>query len=184
MAAGIVVVASSGNLGAELRLLRARERSVRDHRRRVRRERHACDTATTSSRASRPTASPTTASSKPEIVATGRHIVSNLPAGSLLDCQAPAANHVEPGYLMANGTSFAAPQVAGAAALLLQRNPEPDSRTRSSGSSPTTGRSVAGSDAPGLDIAAALAFNGTAQSANQGIASSTGSPGSGPGSAA
>ena len=60
---------------------------------------------------------------------------------------------------MANGTSFAAPQVAGAAALLLQRNPAltPNQvKWLLAG----TGRPVTGSNAPGLDIAAALAYTG------------------------
>ena len=90
-------------------------------------------------------------------MATGRHIVSNVPAGSLLDYQAPAANHVEPGYLMANGTSFAAPQVAGAVALLLQKNPAL-SPNQVKWLLATTGRPVPDSDAPGLDLAAALAL--------------------------
>ena len=110
---------------------------------------------------------------KPEIVATGRHIVSNVPIGSMLDYSAPDANHLEPGYIMANGTSFAAPQVAGAAALLLQRNP-PLTPNQVKWLLAGSGRPVTGSNAPGLDIAGALAYNGPLQSANQGIAASTG----------
>lgn len=61
---------------------------------------------------------------KPDIVAPGRHITSLLMPGSTLDLLAPDANHVEPGYLRINGTSFSAPQVAGAVAALLQQRPE------------------------------------------------------------
>jgi subtilisin family serine protease len=113
---------------------------------------------------------------KPEIVATGRHIVSNLVTGSLLDYMAPAANHVEPGYLMANGTSFSAPQVAGGAAILLQANPSL-SPSQVKWLLAATGRPVNGSNAPGLDLASALAYTGAVQSANQGIAYSTGPAG-------
>src|SRR5439155_22276118 len=110
---------------------------------------------------------------KPDIVATGRHIVSNLVPGCLLDFQAPAENHVEPGYLMANGTSFAAPQVAGAAAILLQRNPTL-TPNQIKWLLSSTGRPVDGSTALGLDIASALGFSGTVQNANQGIPYSIG----------
>ena len=110
---------------------------------------------------------------KPEVMATGRHIVSNVPSGSLLDYQAPDANHVEPGYIMANGTSFAAPQVAGAAALLLQKNPSL-TPNQVKWLLAASGRPVNASSAPGLDIVTALAYTGVAQNANQGIAPSTG----------
>ncbi len=112
---------------------------------------------------------------KPEIMATGRHIVSNVPAGSLLDFMAPAANHVEPGYLMATGTSFAAPQVAGAAAILLQKNASL-TPNQIKWLLAATARPVLGSSAPGLDLAAAVAYSGTVKSANQGIAPSAGPP--------
>jgi serine protease AprX len=57
---------------------------------------------------------------KPELVAPGRHIASSLPPGTALDAQAPSSNRVAPGYASINGTSFAAPQVAGAAAIIFQ----------------------------------------------------------------
>jgi serine protease AprX len=61
---------------------------------------------------------------KPDLVAPGRHIAAPLPAGTTLDAQAPSANRVASGYATINGTSFAAPQVAGAAAIIFQWHPD------------------------------------------------------------
>lgn len=61
---------------------------------------------------------------KPDLVAPGRHIAGPLPASSELDADAPAANRVATGYAEINGTSFAAPQVAGAAAIIFQWHPD------------------------------------------------------------
>jgi serine protease AprX len=61
---------------------------------------------------------------KPELVAPGRHVAAMLATGSTYDAVAPAANRSPGGYVSANGTSFAAPQVAGAAAIIFQAHPD------------------------------------------------------------
>jgi serine protease AprX len=61
---------------------------------------------------------------KPDLVAPGRHIAAPLPSGTTLDGQAPSSNRVASGYATINGTSFAAPQVAGAAAIIFQWHPD------------------------------------------------------------
>ena len=61
---------------------------------------------------------------KPDLVAPGRRIAGPLAASSAFDSQAPAANRVATGYAEINGTSFAAPQVAGAAAIIFQVHPD------------------------------------------------------------
>jgi serine protease AprX len=61
---------------------------------------------------------------KPDLLAPGRHIAAPLPTGTLLDMQAPSGNRVSSGYASINGTSFAAPQVAGAAAIIFQWHPD------------------------------------------------------------
>jgi serine protease AprX len=60
---------------------------------------------------------------KPEIVVPGRHVAAPLPGGTYLDTRAPSSNRIAPGYATINGTSFAAPQIAGAAAILFQEHP-------------------------------------------------------------
>jgi serine protease AprX len=106
---------------------------------------------------------------KPDLLAPGRHITALLPPGTTLGLQAPAANVVAPGYATMSGTSFAAPQVAAAAALLLQQHPTwtPDqikwvlSRTL---------RTLAGSTVGALDVSAAIAYASPPGSANAGVA--------------
>jgi serine protease AprX len=61
---------------------------------------------------------------KPDLVAPGRHIAGPLPAATAYDQQVPAANRVANGYAEINGTSFAAPQLAGAAAIIFQWHPD------------------------------------------------------------
>ena len=106
--------------------------------------------------------------SKPEIVAPGRRIVSLLPAGTVLGGQAPVSSIIEPGYARMSGTSFAAPQVTGAVAALLQKNPSL-TPNQVKALLTATSRPVAESAAGALDLDAASAFGGDAGVANQGI---------------
>lgn len=71
-----------------------------------------------------------------------------------------------------NGTSFAAPQVAGAVAALLEKNPQltPD---QVKWTLTQSGRSLSAS-APALDLAAALLLAGPIGNANVGLVPSTG----------
>jgi subtilisin family serine protease len=94
-----------------------------------------------------------------------------LPAGTALGQQAPAANIVSPGYATMSGTSFSAPQVAGAAALILQAHPEwtPD---QVKWVLAKTTRAVTGSTPGALDIPAAVRYSGTPGLANVGVAPS------------
>jgi serine protease AprX len=105
---------------------------------------------------------------KPELLAPGRRIASVLPPASVLGRAAPLANWVAPGYAVMSGTSFSAPQVAGAAAVLLEQHPtwRPD---QVKWTLMQTLRPVAGASAGALDIGAAVGFEGTPGSANRGL---------------
>ena len=60
---------------------------------------------------------------KPDLVAPGRYLIGPVPAGSTLTAE--RADHVLGGDAMElSGTSFAAPQVSGAAAMILARHPD------------------------------------------------------------
>src|SRR5438128_2516013 len=60
--------------------------------------------------------------SKPDVGAPGRYMVGPVPVGSVLT-QIKAANVVSPGYMQLSGTSFAAPIVSAAAAMLIAKHP-------------------------------------------------------------
>ena len=113
---------------------------------------------------------------KPELVAPGKLIASVLPVGTTLDLQAPAANRVAPGYAAISGTSFSAPQVAGAAAILHQRHPQwsPD---QVKGALVAASRPISGSTKRTLDIGAAIDMNNPPR-ANQGVPALVCAPGS------
>ena len=59
---------------------------------------------------------------KPDIGAPGRPLVGPVPALSTMPLEHPGARHVT-GYMWMSGTSFSAPIVSGAAALILAKNP-------------------------------------------------------------
>ncbi|GAB4006141.1 S8 family serine peptidase [Nocardioides ultimimeridianus] len=114
---------------------------------------------------------------KPDLVAPGSHVVSSRAAGSSVDNQYPAAR-IDPSYFRGSGTSFSAPQVAAAAALLLQQRPD---LTNNQVKALLVGTAVPLPAAPAsaqgageLDIEALLAAP-TAAGANQGLGHSDGS---------
>jgi len=60
--------------------------------------------------------------SKPDIGAPGRYMVGPVPVGSVLT-QIKPENVTAPGYMQLSGTSFAAPVVSAAAAMLVAKHP-------------------------------------------------------------
>jgi len=106
---------------------------------------------------------------KPNLVAPGRSIVSHLDPSSTLGTQAPAANWV-PGlpYASISGTSFSAPQVAGAAAILFQEHPD-WTPGQVKWVLENTARPVAGSSVGSLDLQAATSYAGTPPDADAGL---------------
>jgi serine protease AprX len=115
---------------------------------------------------------------KPEILAPGRHIVSTLPASTTMGQLAPAANKPATGYASVTGTAYAAPQVAGAAAMIFQKHPtwSPDQvkwLLTTKGGAP-----VAGSALPTLTLTGVYNFTATPGLANQGVQALVCAPGS------
>jgi serine protease AprX len=114
---------------------------------------------------------------KPELVAPGHHVAAPLAPGSSYDASAPGANRLAGGYVSANGTSFAAPQVAGAAAIVFQRHPDysPDNvkwaLTNKVGSKPKA------SNVPSLSLSSSYNLAGTPGRANQGVQALVCAPG-------
>jgi serine protease AprX len=114
---------------------------------------------------------------KPDLVAPGTHVVSTRAPGSTVDTTYPEAR-IDPIYFRGSGTSFSAPQAAGAAALLLQQRPGLTNNQvkalLTSTATPLAGVPSTAQGAGELNVKAALAASAT-RSANGGLASSTGS---------
>jgi serine protease AprX len=114
---------------------------------------------------------------KPEILASGRLIESTPGTGTDLALEAPTANRIgTSGYVRISGTSFAAPQVAGAAALLFQQHPDwsPDAVKFTLSD---RARIVQSGTIVQLDVGAAVNISTPAGLANQGVPALVCAPG-------
>jgi serine protease AprX len=114
---------------------------------------------------------------KPDLVAPGRHIVAPLPAGTALDADAPGANRVAPGYASINGTSFAAPQVAGAAAIIFERHPDYSADNVKWALIAKPGSKPRDSKVGSLSLSSSYNLAGTPGRANQGVPALVCAPG-------
>jgi serine protease AprX len=124
-------------------------------------------------------ASGTTANgfAKPELVAPGRHIAAPLPAGTTFDLLVPLANRIAPGHATINGTSFAAPQVAGAAAIVFGVHPAWSPDNVKWALIAKQGPKPSGSPIGSLSLAASYNVSGTPGRANQGVPALVCAPG-------
>ncbi len=107
---------------------------------------------------------------KPDMVAPGRHIVTTLAAGSAFALTYPA-NIVDSQYIQLGGTSMAAAQVSGVAALYLEAHPS-IRPSQVKGVLLTTANGLLlqpGAGAGYADAARAVAYNGTIGNANAGL---------------
>jgi serine protease AprX len=114
---------------------------------------------------------------KPDLVAPGRHIGAPLPAGTTLDAQAPGTNRVATGYASISGTSFAAPQVAGAAAIIFQRHPDYSPDNVKWVLLAKAGAKVKSSRVASLSLSSSYNLAGAPGRANQGIPALVCAPG-------
>ena len=114
---------------------------------------------------------------KPDLVAPGRRIAGPLASGSVYDGEAPTANRVAPAYASVSGTSFSAPQVAGAAAVIFQAHPaySPDNMKwiliAKQGAKPRNSRVGA------LSLSSSYNLAGTPGRSNQGVPALVCAPG-------
>jgi serine protease AprX len=114
---------------------------------------------------------------KPELVAPGHHIAAPLAYGSDFDANAPAANRFAGGYVSANGTSFAAPQVAGAAAIVFQRHPDYSPDNVKWALKDKHGPNPRNSNVPSLSLSSSYNLAGNPGRANQGVQALVCAPG-------
>jgi serine protease AprX len=116
---------------------------------------------------------------KPDLGAPGRHLVGPVPATSTMPLEHPE-RVTSPGYMWMSGTSFSAPVVSGAAALILAKNPNwsPD---KVKGALMLTARPTAAGLALGVgEVNAKAAFDATnPPNPNAGLNQFVGSDGTG-----